>query len=84
MDGSGQSEEKTLPVEGRGCVFGRQVVLGYPPETETQVRFRVSTKSGELHTDHDPVSRRWRCPAHQRMGSSRPQAGGKELPAEFD
>ena len=46
MDESGQSGEKTLRVEGRGCVFGGQVVFGYPPETETQVQFRVSTKSG--------------------------------------
>ena len=49
MDESGQSGEKALRVEGHGCVFGGQVVFGYPPETETQVQFRVSTKSGELH-----------------------------------
>lgn len=48
IDDPSQSEEKALRVEGRGCVFGRQVVFGYPPETETQVQFRVSTKSGEL------------------------------------
>ena len=48
MDESGQSEEQTLRVEGRGCVFGRQVVFGYHSETEAQVQFRVSTKSGEL------------------------------------
>ena len=48
MDGSGQSEAITLRVEGRGCVFGRQMVFGYPPETETQVQFRVSMKSGQL------------------------------------
>ena len=48
MDGSGQSEAITLRVEGRGCVFGRQMVFGYPPETETQVQFRVSIISGEL------------------------------------
>ena len=48
MDESGQSDEKALRVEGHGCVFGGQVVFGYPPETETQVQFRVSTKSGEL------------------------------------
>ena len=48
MDESGQSGEKALRVEGHGCVFGGQVVFGYPPETETQVQFRVSTKSGEL------------------------------------
>jgi len=48
MDGSGQSEAKTLRVEGRGCVFGRQMVFGYPPEVETQVQFRVSIISGEL------------------------------------
>jgi len=50
MDESGQSDEKALRVEGQGCVFGRQVAFGYLPETETQVQFRVSTKSGELHT----------------------------------
>ena len=49
MDESGQSDEKALRVEVQGCVFGRQVVFGYLPETETQVQFRVSTKSGELH-----------------------------------
>ena len=48
MDESGQSGQKTLRVEGRGCVFGGQVVFGYPPETGAQVQFRVSTKSGEL------------------------------------
>ena len=48
MDDSGQSGEKALRVEGHGCVFRGQVVFGYPPETETQVQFRVSTKSGEL------------------------------------
>ena len=48
IDDPSQSEEKASRVEGRGCVFGRQVVFGYPPETETQVQFRVSTKSGEL------------------------------------
>ena len=50
MDESGQSDEKALRVEGQGCVFGRQEVFGYPPETETQVQFRVSTKSGELQS----------------------------------
>jgi hypothetical protein len=50
MDESGQSGEKALRVEGHGCVFGGQVVFGYPPETETQVQFRVSTKSGELQS----------------------------------
>jgi hypothetical protein len=54
MDESGQSGEKALRVEGHGCVFGGQVVFGYPPETETQVQFRVSTKSGELHA-HLPM-----------------------------
>jgi hypothetical protein len=49
MDEPGQSDEKALLVEGHGCVFGRQVVFGYPPETQTQVQFRVPTKSGELH-----------------------------------
>jgi len=48
MDDSSQREQKALRVEGRGCVFGGQVVFGYLPETETQVQFRVSTKSGEL------------------------------------
>jgi hypothetical protein len=53
MDESGQSDEKALRVEGQGCVFGRQVAFGYLPETETQVQFRVSTKSGELQNmDH--------------------------------
>ena len=28
MDESGQSGQKTLRVEGRGCVFGGQVVFG--------------------------------------------------------
>ena len=50
MDESGQSGEKALRVEGHGCVFGGQVVFGYPLETETQVQFRVSTKSGELQS----------------------------------
>ena len=45
---SSQEERKTTLVEGRGCVFGRQVVFGYHRETEAQVRFRVSIKSGEL------------------------------------
>ena len=49
MDDSSQREEKALRVEGRGCVFGGQEVFGYLPETETQVQFSVSTKSGELH-----------------------------------
>jgi hypothetical protein len=31
IDDPSQSEEKALRVEGRGCVFGRQVVFGYPP-----------------------------------------------------
>ena len=31
MDESGQSGEKALRVEGHGCVFGGQVVFGYPP-----------------------------------------------------
>ena len=44
-----RGKEETLRVEGRGCVFGRQVVFGYSSETETQVLIRVSTKSGELH-----------------------------------
>lgn len=48
MDDSSQREEKALRVEGRGCVFGGQEVFGYLPETETQVQFSVSTKSGEL------------------------------------
>jgi hypothetical protein len=48
MDEAGLGDEKALRVEGHGCVFGRQVVFGYPSETETQVQFRVSTKSGEL------------------------------------
>ena len=52
MDESGQSDEKALRVEGQGCVFGRQVAFGYLPETETQVQFRVSTKSG-LCRDRD-------------------------------
>ena len=50
MDDSSQREEKALRVEGRDCVFGGQVVFGYHPETEAQVQFRVSTKSGELQT----------------------------------
>jgi hypothetical protein len=50
MDDPSRSEGKTLRVEGRGCVFGGQVVLGYPPKTETQVQFRVSMKSGELQS----------------------------------
>jgi hypothetical protein len=48
MAGLSRSEEKPLRVEGRGCVFGGQVVFGSPPKTETQVQFRVSMKSGEL------------------------------------
>ena len=51
MDESGQSGQKTLRVEGRGCVFGGTEVFGYPPETETQVQFRVSIKSGELQSN---------------------------------
>lgn len=46
MDDPSQSEEEALRVEGRGCIFGRQVVFGYPPETEPRVQFRVSTNSG--------------------------------------
>ncbi len=30
MNEAGRGEEETLRVEGRGCVFGRQVVFGYP------------------------------------------------------
>ena len=52
MDESGQSGQKALRVEGRGCVFGGTEVFGYPPETETQVQFRVSIKSGELQIAH--------------------------------
>jgi len=63
MDESGQSDEKALRVEGQGCVFGRQVAFGYLPETETQVQFRVSTKSGELHSScpYSMHSRRCAC-----------------------
>jgi len=64
MDESGQSGEKALRVEGHGCVFGGQVVFGYPPETETQVQFRVSTKSGELQC---------RCCGSLRAGDSAAQ-----------
>ena len=46
MNNSSRGEAKTLRVEGRGCVFGGQVVFGHLPETETQVQFRVSTKWG--------------------------------------
>ena len=54
-------------------------------DSSTNALIRASEGPDEKgDPDHDPVSRRWRCPAHQRMGSSRPQAGGKELPAEFD
>ena len=31
MNNSSRGEAKTLRVEGRGCVFGGQVVFGYPP-----------------------------------------------------
>jgi hypothetical protein len=57
MDESRPGEEKTSRVEGRGCVIGGQVVLGYPPETETRVRFRVSTKSGELQAARSQSTR---------------------------
>ena len=40
MDESGQSGKKTLRVEGRGCVFVRQVVCGYPPETKARVSYK--------------------------------------------
>ena len=30
MNEARRGEEETLRVEGRGCVFGRQVVFGYP------------------------------------------------------
>jgi len=35
MDDPSQREAKALREEGRGCLFGRQVVSGYPPETDT-------------------------------------------------
>jgi hypothetical protein len=50
MGNSGNDEGKTLRVEGRAYVLGRQVVFGYLPNTETRVQFRVSTKSGELQS----------------------------------
>jgi hypothetical protein len=46
MDGSGQSEEKTLRVEGRGCVFGRRVgrvaLGGHSPRAPTDPYVRNS------------------------------------------
>ena len=48
MNARGQREKKRSRVEDRGCVFQQGMVFGYPPETEPQVRFRVSTKPGEV------------------------------------
>lgn len=59
MNEGHQGEPKTLRVEGRGGLIGGQVVFVYPPETETQVQFRVSTNSGELQNSMLYKNRLW-------------------------
>ena len=51
MDESGQSGKKTLRVEGRGCVFVRQVVCGYPPETKARVSYKGVHQIGGTPAD---------------------------------
>ena len=60
MDESGQSGKKTLRVEGRGCVFVRQVVCGYPPETKARVSYKGVHQIGGTPVPIDGRTPAWR------------------------
>ena len=39
--------------DGRGCIFRGKVVLRHPLRNSGSKPYHLSTKTGELHTEHD-------------------------------